>query len=268
LTLLQIFVLAVVQGITEFLPISSAGHLVLVPVVFGWPDQGVTIDIAVHVGTLGAVVLYLWREVWMMLVGLARLAGGRVDEGARLAFHVVIATIPVLIAGFLVKTAFPDGIRSALVIGWAFVGFGIILYISDRNGMTVRRMEHMTVGKALLIGIAQCFALIPGASRSGTTITMARMLGFERRDAARFSMLMSIPAIMGAGLLQGLDLAKSGNAELQASSVVAAALAFVSAFVAILAMMGWLRRASFTPFVVYRLIVGAAILWIAYRAVT
>lgn len=258
--------LAVVQGITEFLPVSSAGHLVLVPVIFGWNDQGLTIDVAVHVGTLGAVIAYLWREVWMMLVGLARLPGGRVDEGARLAFYVVVATVPVLIAGLLVKLAFPDGIRSALVIGWAFVGFGIVLYVADRMGMTVRRLEHMTVGKALAIGIAQCFALIPGASRSGTTMTMARLLGFERRDAARFSMLMSIPAIVGAGVLEGLDLVKSGNTQLEASAAMAAGFAFVSAFIAIVAMMGWLRRASFTPFVVYRLIAGAAILWIAYGA--
>lgn len=264
MTLLQITVLALVQGITEFLPISSSGHLVLAPVLFGWPDQGLTIDIAVHVGTLGAVLAYLWREVWMVLVGLARLFAGRVDDGARLAFHVVVASIPVILAGLVMHKLFPDGIRSILVIGWAFIGFGIVLWLADRMGMTVRRMDHMTVGKALLIGIAQAFALIPGVSRSGATITMARALGFERRDSARFSMLLSIPAIAGAGLLQGIDLVNSGNAELQASALIAAALAFVSAFLAILAMMGWLRRASYTPFVVYRLIAGAFILWVGY----
>lgn len=264
MTFIQIAVLSLVQGITEFLPISSSGHLVLAPVLFGWPDQGLTIDTAVHVGTLGAVIAYLWREVWMMLIGLVRLFAGRVDEGARLAFHVIIATIPVVLAGYAMHKLFPGGLRSIVVIGWAFIGFGIVLWIADRIGMTVRRMDHMTVGKALMIGCAQVFALIPGASRSGVTITMARALGFERRDAARFSMLLSIPAIAGAGLLQGIELVKSGDVELQASALIAAMLAFISAFVAILAMMGWLRRASYTPFVLYRLVAGAVILWVGY----
>jgi undecaprenyl-diphosphatase len=263
LTLLQIVVLALVQGITEFLPVSSSGHLVLTPVLFGWPDQGLALDVAVHVGTFGAVTVYLWRENLMILRGLGRLATGRVDEGARLAFMVAIASIPVMIAGFLVMQYAGDALRDPTVIGWSFIGFGVLLYLCDRTGLKIRRIPHMTAGAALWIGIAQAFALIPGASRAGTTISMARLLGFERADAARFSMLLSIPAIVGAGVLLGREVVESGDPVLQANVLLAAALAFVAALVAIVAMMYWLQRQSYTPFVVYRIVIGAAILWFA-----
>lgn len=261
LTLLQIVVLALVQGITEFLPVSSSGHLVLTPVIFGWPDQGLALDVAVHVGTFGAVVVYLWRENLMILRGLGRLATGRVDEGARLAFMVVIASIPVMIAGYLVVQYAEDALRNPTIIGWAFIGFGILLYLCDRVGLKVRRIPHMTAGAALWIGIAQVLALIPGASRAGTTITMARLLGFERADAARFSMLLSIPAIVGAGFLLGRDVIASADPVLQANVLIAAGFAFIAALFAIIAMMHWLQRQTYTPFVVYRILVGIAILW-------
>lgn len=263
MTFLQIVILAIVQGITEFLPISSSGHLAMTPILFGWPDQGLVIDVAVHVGTLGAVIAYLWRECWMVFRGMIKLVTGRIDDGARLAAVVVIASIPVMITGYLVKLYLGDAMRTPEVMGWAFIGFGIILYIGDRSGLTIRRMEHLTMGNAFLIGIAQAFAIIPGASRAGVTITMARFLGFERRDAARFSMLLSIPAISGAGLLLGMDLVESNNTALQTTAVFAAALSFVTAFIAILAMMRWLKKQSYTPFVLYRILFGILILWFA-----
>lgn len=263
MTVFQIAVLAVIQGITEFLPVSSSGHLALTPVLLGWKDQGLALDVAVHVGTLGAVMVYLWRDIWSVLRGLLRLTTGRVDEGAKLAWLVLVSSIPVIIAGFLIKAYVGDGMRSAAIIGWAFIGFGILLYLADRTGLTIHRITHMTTGNALLIGIAQAFALIPGASRAGTTITMARMLGFERREAARFSMLMSIPAILGAGVLLGKDVLESGDSVLQANVILAAALAFVAALIAIAAMMYWLQRQSYTPFVAYRLLLGVIILWYA-----
>jgi len=262
-TLIQIIVLAVIQGITEFLPISSSGHLALTPVLLHWPDQGLLIDVAVHVGTLGAVILYLWRDVWAILQGLVRLAVGRVDDGARLAGLVLLASIPVIAAGFAVKLWLGDALRTPAVIGWSFIGFGLLLYVCDRLGLTILKIEHMKAGGALMIGLAQILALIPGASRAGVTITMARMLGYERPDAARFSMLLSIPAIAGAGTLAVLDLIETGNAALQADAILAAGLSLVAALIAIVAMMGWLRRASFTPFVLYRFVVGALILWLA-----
>lgn len=263
MTLVHIVILSVIQGITEFLPISSSGHLALTPVLLGWKDQGLLIDVAVHVGTLGAVILYLGRDIWAMLCGLVRLLAGQVDDGARLAGLVLLGSLPVIAAGFAVNLWIGDALRTPAVIGWSFIGFGLLLYICDRLGLTILKIEHMKSGGALMIGLAQVLALIPGASRSGVTITMARMLGYERRDAARFSMLLSIPAIAGAGTLAMLDLIESGNAALQASALLAVLLSFVAALIAIVAMMGWLRRASFTPFVWYRLAVGILILWLA-----
>jgi undecaprenyl-diphosphatase len=263
-TLFHIVVLAVIQGITEFLPISSSGHLALAPQIAGWPDQGLMMDVAVHVGTLGAVVAYLWRDLWGILCDLPWLAAGRVEPGAWLLFYLFIASLPVAAAGYALNQYGVEILRSATVIGWSFLGFGVLLYLSDRLGLRVRRLEHMSVVNALYIGVAQAFALIPGASRAGTTITMARMLGYERREAARFSMLLAIPAILGAGLLQGAELVRSGDTALQMDALMAAGLAFVTALFAIAAMMGWLRRASFTPFVVYRVIAGIAILIWAY----
>jgi undecaprenyl-diphosphatase len=261
---LHIVVLALVQGITEFLPISSSGHLILVPIVAGWPDQGLMIDVAVHVGTLGAVLLYFWRDVWMMLAGLGRVARGRWDPGARLAVLVIAATLPVVVAGFILDHFYPQGLRSIEVIGWTTLLFGIVLYLADAFGLTVRRMEHMRFSDAAVIGVSQVLALIPGTSRSGITMTAARMLGFDRIDAARFSMLLSMPTILGAGTLKGLELYQSGDAQLTADAFAVAGLAMVSALVAITLLMAWLRRATFTPFVVYRVVLGVLLLAFAY----
>jgi undecaprenyl-diphosphatase len=149
------------------------------------------------------------------------------------------------------------------VIAWATLGFGILLWVIDRSGMTVRRIEHLGYGGALFIGFSQILALIPGTSRSGITMTAARLLGFERAEAARFSMLLAIPAIVAAGTLAGYDLYRTGDAQLTVDAFVAGGLALVTALVAIIAMMGWLRRASFLPFVLYRIALGGALLaWI------
>ena len=261
---LHLVVLALVQGITEFLPISSSGHLILVPNVFGWQDQGLLIDVAVHVGTLGAVMLYFWRDVGTMLFGLGRLVTGRWDPGAKLAVMVVIGTLPVVVAGFTLNSYLPQGLRSIEVIGWATLGFGILLYAADRFGGVTRHLENLHVPDAVIIGFSQILALIPGTSRSGITMTAARMLGFDRSEAARFSLLLSIPTILGAGLLKGLELHQTGNAQLTSDALTAAGLALLSAMVAIWAMMAWLRRATFTPFVVYRIVLGILLLAFAY----
>ena len=262
---MHIVILAIIQGLTEFLPISSWGHLVILQKYGGWPeDYGLVMDVAVHVGSLGAVLVYFWRDLWLILVGLAQALRGRLDPGARLVLNLIVATIPAVVVGYFLKDLVTDNLRTIEVIGWAtFVG-GIVLFIGDRLGMTIRNVEHMGWGSALVIGLAQVCALIPGASRSGMTMTAARFLGFERRDCARFSFLMSIPVIMGAGLLTGLDLYKAGDVEVTAQAALAAGLAFVTAFVAIAFMMFWLRNARFTPFVVYRLLLGGAMLYVVY----
>ncbi len=261
---LHIVVLALIQGVTEFLPVSSSGHLVLVPMFTDWPDQGLLIDVAVHVGTLGAVVLYLWRDLLRMLASLGRLTRGQSDFHARLAGYLVIGTLPVVVAGFVMNRYLPGGLRDIFVVAWATLGFGIVLYLADKLGMTVRRIEHIGLGDAVIIGLAQALALVPGTSRSGITMAAGRLLGMERTEAARFSMLLSIPAILGAGTLKGLELYRSGDAALTNDALVVGGLAFIVALIAISLMMAWLRRATFTPFVVYRVLLGGGLLALAY----
>ena len=265
MTLLQLAVIAILQGITEFLPISSSGHLRLVPLLTDWADQGLMIDIAVHVGTLLAVLVYLWRDVLTMLAGLIRIRSGMAHPGVRLIVYLAVATVPVAAAGYAITEYFGAEWRASLaVIAWATFGFGILLHLSDRIGLTVRRIEHLRLASALAIGLAQVLALVPGASRAGVTMTAARLLGYERREAARFSMLLSIPTIAAAGAFASRELLRSGDVVLQTSAVLAAGIAFVAALIAIAAMMGWLRRATFTPFVIYRLILGGILLGIVY----
>ncbi|MCK5445104.1 MAG: undecaprenyl-diphosphate phosphatase [Rhodospirillaceae bacterium] len=263
--LLQIAILALVQGITEFLPISSSGHLVLVPWVTGWADQGLVIDVAVHVGTLGAVMVYLAADIKAMAVGLLRTAKGRgMNPGTRLFGFLVVGTIPVVVAGFWVNSAYVDMLRSITVIGWTTLGFGVLLWLSDRMGLTLKRIEHIRIFDVVVIGLAQALALVPGTSRSGITMTAARFLGMERLDAARFSMALSIPAILGAGTLKGLELYQSGDVALTSAVLVSMGLSFVAALIAIVLMMAWLRRATFAPFVIYRVLLGGGLLAIAY----
>jgi undecaprenyl-diphosphatase len=258
-------VLALIQGISEFLPVSSSGHLALVPILAGWPDQGLTIDVAVHVGTLGAVILYFWRDVWGMTKGMLMVLGGRVDAQTKLAGLILLATIPVVVAGYgLHRMGMVEGLRSLNVIAWATLGFGLVLWITDKAGMTLRRVEHLGLSDAVIIGLAQVLALIPGTSRSGITMSAARMLGMERTDAARFSMLLSIPTIIGAGALTGYDLYRSGDARLTTDAIMAAGLSFVTALIAISILMAWLKRSSFTPFVIYRIILGVGLLGLSY----
>lgn len=261
MTLQHIILLAVVQGITEFLPISSSGHLILAPALTGSPDQGLLVDVAVHVGTLTAVLIYFWRDVFAMLGGFVRLFTGRINAGARLAIHIVLATIPVVAVGFYLKVSgIEEQLRSVEIIAWTTLGFGILLWIADKVGMTINRLEHMRWGGALFIGLAQVLALIPGTSRSGITMTAARFMGYERSDAAQFSMLMSIPVILGAGLLAGIDLHQAGNIALNQDVLLAAGLSFLTALIAIAVLMSWLKRSSFTPFAIYRILLGGGLL--------
>ena len=260
-------VLALVQGITEFLPVSSSGHLALVPHVLELPDQGLDIDIAVHVGTLGAVLLYLWRDVLRALIGSGQLVRGRRTDKSRLALHLLIGTLPLIVIGYLAKDFVGDMLRSLEIIGWTTLGFGLVLWFADRTGMTILRVEHMRWGHALVIGSAQILALVPGTSRSGITMTAARLLGYERTEAARFSMLLSIPAILGAGTLLMLEIYQAGNLDLGRNAAFAAGLAFVAALLSIWGMMALLRHATFGFFVVWRVLLGGGLLLWVYGVV-
>ncbi|MDZ4737039.1 MAG: undecaprenyl-diphosphate phosphatase [Rhodospirillaceae bacterium] len=262
--LIQILVLALIQGLTEFLPVSSSGHLILVPALTGWKDQGLAVDVAAHVGTLVAVLIYFWRDVGRMLSGIARLFVGRFDPGAKLAAFLLLGTIPALGAGYLIDEYAGDLFRRVEIVAWTLIGFGILLWVADRIGLTIRRVEHMTLAQALFVGFAQALAFIPGTSRSGITMTAARLVGFERQEAARFSFLLAIPAISAAGLWKGYELYETGStAQLEVAAMTAAFCVLTGLF-AIAFMMQWLKRANFTPFVIYRLLLGGLLLYLVY----
>ena len=262
---LHLAVLAFIQGVTEFLPVSSSGHLKLVPIFLGVSEHSLILDVAVHIGTLGAVIIYLWRDIWGIIKGIVTRIRGRSDPGARLAGLLIVGTVPLVFVGFFLNQFYPKGFRGLEVVGWATFGFGLLLLVADRVGMTLRRIEHLKVSDAALIGVAQVLALIPGTSRSGICMTAARMMGLERVDAARFAMLLGIPAILGAGALKGFELWKLDDAKMTMDALLAASFSLVTALISIHIMMIWLRRATFTVFAVYRLLLGGFLLGIAYE---
>ena len=262
--------LAAVQGITEFLPVSSSAHLILVPKLTGWPDQGLLIDVAVHVGTLLAVILYFWKDNLAMISAIFqsfRQLSNRnpLNPEFWLMIKLVLATIPVLIAGYIINRYLGNAFRSLEVIGWTTLCFALLLLIADKLSMTIRKINHITFKGAIVIGLFQILALIPGTSRAGITMTAARFQGIERRDAARFSLLLSIPVIFAAGCLKSFDLYILGNQAYFKEALVIAALSFGFAMTAISLMMFWLRNFSYTPFVVYRIALGATLLFITYK---
>jgi undecaprenyl-diphosphatase len=266
MTLFQLLIVAIVQGVTEFLPISSSGHLILLPNVTGTQDQGLAIDVAVHVGTLFAVILYFRKDVFVALAGTWRLMQGRIDTpGAFLALCLLIATIPAIIVGFAIKVLGVDeALRSVAVIGWTTLLFGLALYWADRTGHVTREAPEWTMKHALYMGLAQCLALIPGTSRSGITITAARKLGYGRESAATLSMLMSIPVIIASGAILSLDVVGQANWALAYDAGIAALFAFGAALAALVLMFWLLKSVSFTPYVIYRVVLGLVLLAWAY----
>jgi undecaprenyl-diphosphatase len=264
--LFQIILVALIQGVTEFLPVSSSGHLILLPGLTGMADQGQLIDVAVHVGTLGAVILYFWSDVKSALAGTLRLLQGKVDtKGAFLALCLVVATIPVIIVGAILHvTGLSDMLRSVAVIGWTMLIFGLVLYLADQTGPKVKTAESWSLKDALIMGLWQTLSLIPGTSRSGITITAARQLGYVREDGARLAMLMSIPTILASGILLGAEVVADANWSAAREAGLAAVLAFFAALLALAVMMRLLRSVSFTPYVIYRVILGIVLLIYAY----
>lgn len=259
---LQIVVLALVQGLTEFLPVSSSAHLILVPVLTEWEDQGLAFDVALHLGSLLAVVIYFRRELWQMVAScMAAVKGHRVDHDARLAGWVVLATLPVCIVGFLLRDVVADYMRSPLIIGFSLVVFGLWLGYADWRKRGTRSEYQLTLNDALLIGGAQALALIPGTSRSGVTMTAALMLGMSREGAARFSFLLSIPVIVLAGGLETIELIGQPNSIDGWAMVAGALLSGVSAYACIHFFLALIKRVGMQPFVLYRVLFGIWLLW-------
>jgi undecaprenyl-diphosphatase len=264
MSLLQLIILAIIQGITEFLPISSSAHLALVPAVSEWPDQGLLNDVAVHVGTLFAVIIYFHRDVGRLIGGgFANLSFGekRHSRNAKMFRLLVLASIPVFaVGGFMAYAGYEEYFRDPKIIAIASIVFGLVLYVADKAGLRVRTLSDLSGGHALTIGLAQVLALIPGTSRAGITMTAARMLGFERVEAARFSMLLSIPVILAAGGWGAYEIITSGTEGTLWFAGIAALASFLMAIASIHFLMKWLERASMTIFVVYRVALGIVIL--------
>ena len=267
MTALSIFLVSLIQGITEFLPVSSSGHLILLPSLTGLADQGQTADVAAHLGTLAAVMLYLRRDLTDMTISLLPRADA-VQTARRLAGLLILASLPVIAVGLAVELAAPSLLRLAVTVAAANLVFAVWLFWADRQPVRTTLHEggirfdwsQLTIRQALLIGLAQIFALIPGASRSGVTMTMARQLGLDRLSAARFSLLLSIPVISGAAVVKLAGLISADTPPDIPALVAVILLSFLFALAAIRWMMGWLAKASFTIFVVYRLGLGAILL--------
>jgi undecaprenyl-diphosphatase len=257
----QIIVLALIQGTTEFLPISSSGHLLLVPLLTGWPDQGLMTDVMVHMGTFLAVIVYFWRDILKLLAGTLDLLRGRMTTWGKLALFIIAATIPAVIVGSILdKIGFMDAVRTMpQIVAWNAIIFGTLLYLCDRFGLWIKRMEDMTLGQAIIIGVAQAIAIIPGTSRSGITMTAGRALGFERPEAARFSFLLGIPAIAGAGILKLGTAIHEGHA-ISGDQWLTAFLTFLVALATIAVLMKVLKVMTFLPFAIYRWALGIVLL--------
>jgi undecaprenyl-diphosphatase len=265
MSLIQIIILSFVQGLTEFLPVSSSGHLLILPHLFGWQDQGLEMDVAVHIGTLAAVLCYFWRDIGAMITSfwrylLSGLQGHYFDQHVRLSLIIAGATIPAVIAGFFLKKVGVDLVRHVAIVGFTSIGFGILLYVADRAELRHASMEKMTYGRGFMVGLAQALALIPGTSRSGACLTAGRWLGFDRVTAARFAFLLSIPSILGAGVLTTMDAIKQDLPILTVDVFLAIFFSMIFGLMAIRFMLNYLARHSLTPFVIYRIILGILIL--------
>lgn len=267
---LQLVALALIQGFTEFLPISSSAHLILPSQILGWPDQGLAFDVAVHVGTLAAVMLAFRREVVEILrdwfgqfVGPGSLATRQTDA-SWLGWMVLLATLPAVIFGGLFNDLIETSLRSSLVIAITTFVFGIFLWWADVSGARTQDLTRMTIKAALIIGLAQAVALIPGTSRSGITMTAALFLGFDRQSSARFSFLLSIPLIIAAGVFKGYELAESSHVVMLNDILLGVGLSFIAALICIKLFLAALDRIGMWPFAAYRLVLGVVLflLWL------
>ncbi len=257
----QIVVLALIQGITEFLPISSSAHLILVPVLTGWPDQGLAFDVATHLGTLSAVLWYFRHTVGRLVVDwLTSLRQGRAVGESNLAWAVIVGTLPAVFFGLLFKDVIEAQLRDPLVIATTTLVFGVLLGWADWRGRGRRDEHSLRVRDVLIIGFAQALALIPGTSRSGITITAALFLGLSREAAARFSFLLSIPLILAASVLKTADLVTEAAPVDWQTLLWGTVLSGLSAYLCIYAFLRFLERIGMMPFVAYRLLLGTVLL--------
>jgi undecaprenyl-diphosphatase len=268
MSLEQIIVLALIQGITEYLPISSSGHLILVPALTGWPDQGILTDMVTNLGTLFATMIFFWRDVISMFWGLVDIVKRRATYNSKLVTNVLIGTVPILVAGVVLKLSDMDVlIRSPMLVAINSIVFGFLLYAADSYGLFRRSVRDLTWKTSLIIGMSQMFSLSPGTSRSGVTMTAGRALGFSRPEAARFSFLLSIPANAAASIFVIGDAVQSGES-ISGPVILTGILTFFIGIGTITVLMRLIRNHSFLPFVLYRVALGGLLLGMIYSGVT
>jgi undecaprenyl-diphosphatase len=256
-------VLAIVQGLTEFLPISSSGHLILVPSFLQWDDQGLQFDVAVHFGSLIAVCVYFRNDIVGMLKGSFEILGGKINTPySRMVLALALGTIPAAMAGLLLAGWIEEHLRSPIVVASTLSGYGLLLAFADRIGRKERVVADVRVKDALLIGLAQALALVPGTSRSGITITAGLLLGLRRQDAARFSFLLAVPVILLAAIYEGGKLILSDAAVAWNELGFAALVSAIVAYLSIDFFMRFVNRIGLLPFAIYRVILAAVILYV------
>jgi len=259
---LQTIVLAIVQGLTEFLPISSSGHLVLVPAIFGWTDQGLIFDVAVHLGSLAAVCVYFRKDLAGLIAGGVRLLCGSAESPeSRMALYIMIGTIPAAITGLLFAGWIEANLRNPVVIVFTLSGYGVLMALADRLGRQQRIFATARLKDAIIIGIAQALALVPGTSRSGVTISAAMILGFQRQDAARFSFLLSAPVIMLAAAFESSMLFVEETQFAWAQLAIGVSISAVVAYFSIEFFMRFVNVIGLLPFAIYRLVLAGVVLY-------
>ena len=263
MTLIQIIVLSLIQGLTEFLPVSSSAHLILGSKVFSWPDQGLVFDVATHLGTLLAVLVYFRNDLREMLTSWF-VAGKGNEDARKLGLILVVASIPAIVAGGLLHAWVESSLRDVRVVAVSTIGFGLLLWWADARFAHKKQLAEINLKSGLLIGLAQMLALVPGTSRSGITITMGRMLGFNADSAARFSFLLSIPIIAAAGTYGVLRMLVNDASIDWLQFGLAVLLSALAGWLCIAAFLALLQRVGLFPFVIYRLALGVALLWITF----
>ncbi|GAB3488690.1 undecaprenyl-diphosphate phosphatase [Marinomonas epiphytica] len=263
----HIVILSLIQGLTEFLPISSSAHLILPAQVLAWPDQGLAFDVAVHIGTLIAVVGYFRHDIVQLFrAWCTSLVEKQQTANSRLAWWVILATIPACVVGAVFGDFIELHLRSIEVIAYTTIGFGVLLWMSDRFAASKKTEIDFCFKSVLMIGLAQALALVPGTSRSGITMTAARFLGFTRQCSARFSFLLSIPLILAAGSLKLLELMATDIAVDWQSLFYGVLLSAISAYLCIYLFLKWINTIGFMPFMLYRLVLGGLLLLIVYQS--
>ncbi len=260
--LIQSIILGAVQGITEFFPISSTAHLALLPWFFSWKDQGLPFNVALHVGSLIAIIFYFWRDWILIGRDFLKSVAGRSFEGrpsGKIGMFLLIATVPGALSGFLFEEQAAGFLRHPLSIAFTLSAFGLLLYISDRFSRRDKSVEDMNLTDCIIIGLAQALAIIPGVSRSGITITGAMFRGFKRDESARFSFLLAAPLIAGAGIFESRHLSYSDVVSVPFIAGFIASAVF--AFLAIKYLLRFVRKSSYTLFVIYRLVLAVLIVF-------